>query len=303
MKHSIHRISYLGGSPLFDVNELITVTGAVPRTIKNIILPNGAEVLIFLNWQKQIVIFDGTNVQIISDNIQTDNNLSAVYLNGINDAGLVDCHAVVDTKRRWYKLFIPMASSSKMTHCIVLNYQNMCLFPFSNQTLHSSVYAENAIGSQYLIGADYTGFAYYLLKGNLDNATAINEHFISSKLGTERTSALKKAVKISFYFEPTANNSLTYYDRFNFDRTWNTRYTLPMYNQNDDFLGVDFILGTSVLGSVKEKVSNSVDIAAVNNLYQYKITSSSSTKVPWRLHKAEFYEEAIGVGKKYENTR
>lgn len=368
--HSIHRIGYLGGDPLFEVNELVTTTGAVPRTIKNIQLPNGQEVIIFLNWQKKICIFDGTYVQTISDRISSSNGESSFYLDNINTGGLKNCHACVDLNRQWYILTAPIGGATNNTHSLVLDYSIMAMFPFKNQTLNASLQAEDAGGKRYLIGGGYTGYAYKLLEGLTDDIGAITafadggsgtvtvtlanhglntgdkvvisgttnyngtftlnsvtqntfnitdtwvsndgtgfcvaiiaEHYISSKLGGSRISSLKKPRKITTYYAPVSNYSLTQYERLNFETSWTTRTTIPMYNYNDDFLGVDFILGTSTLGSAKTKVINAVDLPAVNNLFQFKLASGGVAKRAWRLHKAEFLEEEVGVGAKYENTR
>jgi hypothetical protein len=304
MRNSIHRISYLGGSPLFDINELITVTGAVPRTIRNIILPNGQEVLIFLNWQKQICIFDGTQVQYISDNVFSRGNGSPFSLSTINDGGLRDAHAVVDINRQWYKLFIPIGGGSTISHCLVLDYKTMAAFPFSAQTLLSSCYVEDAIGRRYLIGSGYNGRAYWLLKGNTDDGTAINDYYTSPKLGGNRPSSLKVPRKIVFYFKPMSNYEMVLQERLNFDRTWTDRsLDLSMYSGRDYFTGETFVLGTSTLGSFKTHTDIAIDIPSVNNLYQYRLSSDSSTKAPWRLYKAEFISREVGVGASYENKR
>lgn len=370
MKNSIHRVSYLGGSPLFDINELITITGAVPRTIKNISLPNGSEVLIFLNWQKRIVIFDGTSIQFISDSIEP-NNGGTFCMNNINHGGIRDAHATIDWDNNLYILFLPIGGSASISHAIALNFKTMALFPYYNQTMHSAVSAQDSSGRKFFIGAGYNGHAHTCFKGNTDaggsisafadggggkvevtsnnhklesgakvvisgttnyNGTftisdtaentfeitdtwvaddatgsfivAIDDYYISPKIGAARGLSLKKPRKIVFYFEAVAKYEMALYERLNFDRAWAARATnLFMYNKNDDFLGIDFKLGTSTLGSSKTKVKNAFDIPSVNNLYQYKITSDKSVLAPWKLRKTEFIEDEPGVGASYENTR
>lgn len=370
MKNSMHRISYLGGSPLFDITELITITGAVPRTIKNIYLPTGKEVLIFLNWEKRLVIFDGTYIQFISDNIESPNG-SAICMRNINFGGMKDAHATIDWDNNLYVLFLPMGGNTTMSHAFALNFKTMALFPYRNQTMHSSTTAQDASGKKYFIGAGYNGHAYKGFSDNTDDGgsisafadggggtvtvtsanhglitgakivisgttnyngtftistvtqntfkitdtwvsddaagsftVAVDEYYVSSKIGAGRGASLKKPRKLIFYFNPVANYELTLYERLNFDSTWTERANnMYMYNQDDDFLGTTFILGTSTLGSSKEKVVLPFDIPAVNNLYQYKITSNKAMLVPWTLHKVEFIEDETGVGAAYENTR
>jgi hypothetical protein len=304
MRNSIHRISYLGGSPLFDVNELITVAGAVPRTIKNIILPTGQEVLIFLTWQKQIAIFDGTQIQFISDNVYPAGSGAAFSLQNVNNGALKKAHAVVDSNAQLYKLFVPLGAVSAMTHCLVLDYKTMALYPFSNQTISAACHAEDSIGRKHLIGSGYTGYSYRLDKSSTDDGTAIDDYYTSAKIGGSRIASLKVPEKMVFYFKPVANYDMLLQERLNFDSAWTTRSTkVAMYGNGDYFLGTTFVLGTATLGSSKTQVTITVNIPAVNNLYQYRISSNQSTKAPWRLYKVEFITREVGVGAHYENKR
>jgi len=371
MKNSIHRVSYLGGSPLFDVTELITITGAIPRTIQNIILPNGKEVFIFLNWERQLIIFDGTYIQVVSDNIAISNGQCPIHMNAINTGLLKNAHSVVDLEKQLYHLFVPMGGPLSISHRITLNYKTMALYAYRNQAIHSASAASDSSGRHFIIGAGYNGHAYKLDIGNTDDTglitaqatggtgyvtitsanhglengdvvtiagttsyngsftvssaaqntfkiadtyvadeatgtitTAINEYYVSPKLGAAPSISLKKPRKMVLYFKAVANYTLTLLERLNFTRAWTSRATnLYMYNEDDAFLGVDFILGTSTLGSSKTDVRLPFDIPAVNNLYQFKLTSNQSIKKPWWLNKIEFIEEEKGIGTKYENKR
>ncbi len=100
-----YRISYVAGEALFDYKLVSSTIGAVPRTAKVVAIPNVGEVIMYLGWDKKIRVFDGSNSESISIKYEQPNNESEFYLNSINQTGLKNAHAIVDTEKSIYRLY------------------------------------------------------------------------------------------------------------------------------------------------------------------------------------------------------
>ena len=119
-KWSIHRFSYLGGSPLLDIKQTKSGIGtASQKSIVNVQLPQG-EVLMFLGTDKHIYIFNGWQAMPITHNIYTPNNISPIWMLNINNTKLNKVHAKDFKDKNLALFFVPMnvfvdsSSSSKI---------------------------------------------------------------------------------------------------------------------------------------------------------------------------------------------
>jgi hypothetical protein len=93
-----YRLSFVGGETIFDYKLTSSTVGAVPRTAKVVSIPNVGEVIMYLGWDKKIRIFDGTNSEPISLKYEQINNGADVCLEMINQTGMKNSHAIIDTE-------------------------------------------------------------------------------------------------------------------------------------------------------------------------------------------------------------
>ena len=172
-----YRLSFVGGEAIFDYKLTSSTVGAVPRTAKVVSIPNVGEVIMYLGWDKKIRIFDGTNSEPISLKYEQVNNGSDVSLDMINQTGMKNSHAIIDTEKSLYRLFIPVSDSGEVNWRLDINYKTLSCSPHSNQVFLSSTVAEDANGKKWDIVSDYSGTAYRIDRGNIDEVPFNNAEF------------------------------------------------------------------------------------------------------------------------------
>jgi len=280
----------------------------VPKTIQVASIPEIGEVLMYLGWNRKIYIFDGTSSTAISFNYEKDNGQSTVFLNNINQGGIVNSHATVDTEKDLYRLYVPMGGDSTITHSLNINLKTLAMSPFKNQRFTASIMAEDSIKRRWHIcgGYDYSedggstftrygGKVFRIDRTNKDVSTAVDDEYISPKFFRSHVSDLKKEARLMMYFEPKANYKLDFYDRKDFELDWNNRTDISMYNKGDDFLNGRWILNDNNLSSQRDGVIWPIDVPIIHNSYQYRLKSASTTNKPWVLYRAELTGKTTGV--------
>lgn len=159
--------------------------------------------------------------------------------------------------------------------------------------------------------ADTTTYYYIKIQRTADTLTTtpklnkvnvglrIDDIYVSPKLFGKKLSDVKKPQRFDFFFEPSGNYNLRFYDRIDYQRSWTEASKRPIniaqFNNKDSFLGT-FILGTDLLGSTKTLVKYSAEAQGINNCYQYYITSNKSYGKRWKLYKVDFGENILGTG-------
>ena len=157
---SIHQITFLGGSPYWKNTQITKGIGTrSPKTIKNVTLKDGSEVLMFLGSNRKIYQFNGYNASAVSDNFEESNNICPISMLTLNQGALENAHAVVDTTNHWYIVFVANGGSTAITHGIVYNYYTGACWPFSNQVYGASIDAVDGNGKKWIIVGDYNGYA------------------------------------------------------------------------------------------------------------------------------------------------
>ena len=296
---SIHRISYLGGTPLLDIRQMTTGIGAISHdTIRNITIPDKGEVLIFLGADKRLHIFDGYSPTPVSGNFEESNDICPIACQTLNTGGIKFAHAVVDESRHWYVLFVPNGGDSTMTHCFVYNYHTGACFPFANQTLASSVVATDTNGKKWVVVGDYSGYAFKWYYGNKDDTTTISAYHTIPRVFYKTPQALVKNRQVRIDMKALSDDIISFQHRQDYGETWNTAENIKLYTPNPSsewYLGVDFVLGTSKLGPQKIVVHTTVDLPYISNFMQFKI-SDSLVVGPWTLYGYDFLGKAIGYG-------
>jgi len=168
-------MTYRGGSPYWARTQITFGIGTrSPRTIKNITLKNGAEVLMFLGSDRKLYQFDGYNSDPVSPAFEEINGISPISMDTLNQGVLEEAHAVIDPVNHLYILFVANGGTSTMTHALHFNYFTGACYPMQNQFYRSSASILSSIGRRTMIAGDYYGMAYRYGVGNLDEVPMNN---------------------------------------------------------------------------------------------------------------------------------
>jgi len=292
MPHSIHRITYLGGSPLYEVTQVVSGVGTMsPLTIKTIRV-GGESAIVFLGSDRRVYLFNGFEVEAISNVIEEDNGIAEATLSSINSGGLKRCHAIVDESKSRYYLSFPNAGVQDMTHTYVLDYgpkgndraSSLAWYLYSNQTFANASVAYDSDGGRRLVAVDYAGKAHYLEEGATDDGTAVTAKWQSPWFDFGASSVIAKVDEIRCFFRRLGNQTVNVYTRENFRQPWSVAQTASLSSEGDDFLNT-FTLGTDILGG-NVIASSTILPARTFNQLQIRLEDSLSTR-PWVLERLE----------------
>jgi len=277
-KTAIHRISFIGGAAVFDDKEVVSTTGAVPRTARVIVTNDFGEVCLFLGYDKNLYLFDGSVVRVVSEKFRYANNETPIALDLLDDTYIEESHAVYDTIRQVYRLCITKKGETLNNYALNIDARTLAYYPFDNMTFLSSEIARDNVGRRYLIGANYAGHLMKMfINSNHDDGEVIIENYEGAPIifGASR---VYKNQDLGLYFNPVANYELILEDRTDFDKTWKSRDTLPMRDVKDRFLGVSDVLGnTAYLGSEVEVLRHAVRIPVTQNVYRFRLRSGGTS--------------------------
>lgn len=276
-KYTVSRVSPVGGNPDFSVLK-VKDWGAVPRTIKKATYKEFGEVMICLSPDRHVRIFDGSDDQIISTQIEQNNGRSEVYLENLNVPYINKCHAEVDTNEQVYRLWLVMTPSTETTHCLCLNLRTGAWYPYANQAFNSSVMAESG-NSRLLVGVRRDGFVHSLNSGNLDGVTPVNE-FYESPYYFKSPRTVTKTHKLTLYYSATSSGSIFFQDRLDYASTFPPARDLVVLND-------------TVNKTIIQKV---IDVPFTQNVYEFRLTSSASTAMPWKMSRVDLEGADVGLG-------
>lgn len=286
-KFRIFRLSYTGGNPDWQYIQVKTF-GYVPRTVKVFTLKQG-QVAVGMDWSRRLRAFDGYDDQIISDNVENDNNYCDFGMQKISLAGsgLIVSNAEFDPIQQEYRLNVAIGvQSTQTTHALLLNSRTLSMYPYSNQMFNTTCVAESA-GKQLLMGFDRNGYCHILNSGNLDVSTPINEIYDSPLLFKTSPSEVTKNRQINFFFSKDSSGTIYFQERFDFSNVFSTMRPLRDYQGNTELLGTESSL----------QLIRTTDITSVQNVYQYRLTSSSGTANPWVLTHYDLFNSGLGYGR------
>lgn len=287
-KYSLFRLNYTNGNPDW---EYITVKnfGYVPRTVKVFTMKQG-QVAVGLDWNRRLRAFDGYDDQIITDNVENANDSCEFAMDNISlvGSGLLISNAEFDSNEQEYRLNVAIgAQSTQTTHALVLNARTLALYPYANQPYNTMCMAESA-GRQFLMGFDRSGLCHILNSGNLDaGVIPVNEIYDSPLLFKNSPSEVTKNKQINFFFSHTSSGNIYYQERFDFSNFYNPMKPLRDYAGNTALTGNE----SSLI------ISRTVDLPSVQNIYQFRLTSSSGTAIPWKLTHFDLFNTGLGVGR------
>jgi hypothetical protein len=295
-RKSIFRVSYLGGSPLVEIRQISSIGTEANKSIANITLLNGDEILTFLGTDNRIYIFNGYNApQPISELISEDNGYSAFSLPKINK----DRHrfAVGEDydRRHWYVLFTTFGNSvNRNNGGYIIDYYTtpFSIFPFDGWEGAGAIIGTDTTGTRNIYFQGYDGRARQADIGNNDCGASINSFYETSKLKIDKVPILKKTQQAQVLTKAIGNYNVTFGYRTNFY----AGYTDNSLNMS----GTGFILGTSLLGSgtlggTESKISV-IDIPKLFNFLQFSI-KSNTTNPRINMYSIDLMATSEGIAK------
>jgi hypothetical protein len=271
-KTGIFRISFVGGVTVFEFKKVIDTTGAVARTAKTVISDELGEIVIFLGFDLNLYIFDGSFARVISDKYRKENNDTDISLALLDRGRINNSEAVFDPIARVYRLACTRKGADTNEFMLNVDVRNLSYYPYDNMTFASMTVAEDGIGRIFLIGVDYAGRIHKLFTDvNDDNGFVIVESYEAPPM-MSALDRYKKAETVNMQFTPVGNYSLIVEDRTDYDKTWNQRESLPMFRNRDRFLGQNTVLGnTAVLGSQDAILDHQYNMPVVSNIYRFRL--------------------------------
>jgi hypothetical protein len=274
---AVFRISFVGGVTVWEFKKVINTTGAVTRTAKVVATDELGEIVLMLGYDLNIYLFNGSVVRIISDKYRKPNNDTPIALAYMDRGKIENCNAVYDVVGRTYRLFVTKKGDDTNEYCLNIDVRNFSYYPYQNMLFASSTIAQDGIGRLFLVGADYVGKIHKLfIEVNDDDGVVIVENYEAPPL-YKALEKYKKVETMDLHFSPAGYYKLQYDDRTDFDKTWNPRTQVPMYNTRDRYLGENFVLGTSgSLGSDVSVLGPHVNIPVTNNIYRFRLHTNGT---------------------------
>ena len=287
-KYRIFRLNYTGGNPDWEYIQVAN-WGFVPRTVR-VFNVKEQQYAVGLDWSRRMRAFAGYRGEIISDNVENANDSCEFAMDNISLAGsgLLISNAEFDQNEQEYRLNVAIgAQSTQTTHAIVFNARTLALYPYSNQPYNTICAAESG-GRQFLMGFDRSGLCHILNSGNLDaGVIPVNDIYDSPLLFKSSPSEVTKNKQINFFFSHLSSGTLYYQERFDFSNIYNEMKPLRNAFGDSQLTGNE----SSII------ITRTVDLPSVQNIYQYRLTSSANTAIPWKLTHFDLFNSALGVGR------
>lgn len=295
-RYSIFRVSYLGGSPLVEIRQISSIGTNSPRSIKNITLINGDEILMFWGSDNRIYLFNGYNApQPVSELVSEDNGYSSYSLPKVNMSCLDIINAENYERKHWYVVFFPTGTSTTNNAGYIIDYYSIpfSIWPISGWNMHSCCIAKDSVGSRNLYASSYNGRTYKLDTGNNDDGNNINAIYELPKLKVDKVPMLKRAQQAQTLLKAIGNYNVELGYRTNFL----TSYKTKNINQagGNYLLGSTFTLGTATLGGT-ESLMDTYDVPEVFNFIQFRY-KDDSTNPRFNLYQLDLMGQPEGIAR------
>ena len=289
-RYSVHRITYVGSTPTFQVDQILGVGCPSHYSIKEVDMGGDiGSVLIFLTTDKKLAVFDGYTIQVLNDLLtEESNDLFAAaddQPKTFADINLIYAdlfHAVVKTDTSEYILYCVLDSDTSINYAFVLDYKVGGIFPYDGQIFASSAYAMSTNKAKLSYCAGYSGYLWQMESGNSDDGAAINAYWVSGKIKPSLVSMLTKALWMGINFKEITSASTLNID-FQFRIDWNVSWTTAEtfnYDHNDELA-----FGKTTL----------FDIGTIENMLQIKLKNNSTNPAP-TIYGVDLYGQLLGAG-------
>jgi len=295
-KSSIFRVSFVGGVTVFEFKQVVADIGIVPNTAQNVVTKEFGQVVLFLGTDKRIYLFDGANIKAVSDLYYYHNMDTPISLDLIDDSYKENSFAVYDFTKRVYRLFVTKKAQTRNYYCMNVSVDTFAYYPYDNMTFTAGCMCYDALLRPYLVCVDYANQLNKLfVESNTDVDAPINEYYVSP-LVSVKGAAIKQGQDIAISMRATSSAKLLVYDRVDFRRVWQLRQKLPCASGRDKFLGQNFVLGVSALGSECSVLSQSISINVTFNDYQFKLVSDTPTAEAWEIYDMIVNQTVLAFG-------
>lgn len=282
-QYSIFRMSFVGGTTVFEYKQVISDVGIVPNTVQLVVTKDYGQVALFLGTDKRIYMFDGANMKAVSDLYYYHNDETPISMDLIDDHFIENSFAVFDNIRRVYRLFVTKRAQGSNYYCINVHVDTFAYYPFDNMPFSAGAMCYDALQRPVLTCADYTGRLHKMfIDTNTDNGVGINEYYTSPMVSV-KDQMLKQGQTVIVHMIPVSSANLLMYERIDFKRVWALRQAIPLSDSRDKFLGTNFVLNSSPLGSEKSVIHPQVGINITFNHYQVKLQCDEPTAAPWEV--------------------
>ena len=279
-KTGIFRISFIGGVSVFEFKQVISDVGVIPRTAKTVISNEFGQVVIFLGFDLNFYLFDGSFIRVISHNYRNANNDTPIAPGRaeLNHTG--NFNATYDSVSQVYSCYITAKGATTNFFSLNIDIRDLSYYPFDNMIFNATAVAEDSIGRTFRVGADYAGNIHkQFININHDNGVAIIENYESPSL-IQTPAQRSKGIETDLYFKPVAHYNIQLDDRTNFDKTWKPRVAIPMHSSRDKFIGLNTFLGTTAkLGSDVELLMKRPNTPVTSNAYRFRLHTGGEDDV------------------------
>lgn len=296
-KYNIFSVSYLGGTPLFDVKKVVADCGTdASHTVKNatILSPNSSggfessEVLIFLSSDRRLMAFDGATVMPISEAISDGNGVSPIAMDTLTTQYLNTAHAFVNHAKHRYSLYVPNGSATTPNYALHYDTYTAGIWPESDQDIEVSALVVNAANQLVPVGIK-DGYVYQLDYGTTYDGTAIGDYYETDLIDMGKSAILWKGGRFELHSKLVGGtNTLGVQHRNDGDGSFTATKTLTF--EGGYRLGSTFVLGTATLGGPRF-VTGIYNFPYMVNATQLRVSGLST------IYKIDFLAEGKGYGK------
>jgi len=245
-------------------------------------------VLIFLTTDKKLAIFDGYNVQVLTDTLSEKTNdlfeSSDDQPLSFSDMDLTYSdlfHAVVKQDTYEYILYCVLGTDRVVKNAFVLDFRTGGIYPYDGQIFDSSIYMMSTDKAKILYTSGRAGFMFEMESGNSDNGSDINAYWVSGKIKPSLVSLAVKALQMAIHYKQITSAS-TLNIGFQYRTDWGVSWTTSenfSYNHNDE---LNF--GKTTL----------FDIGTIENMLQIKLKDDSSNPAP-TIYGVDLYGQQLGL--------
>jgi hypothetical protein len=282
-KYSIFRVSFVGGTTVFEFKQVISDVGVIPETLQVVVTRDYGQAALFMGTDRRVYLFDGANIKSISDLYYDHTDECDISMDLVDNQYIENSFAVFDTLNRVYRLFVTRLGATTNYYCMNVDVDTFAFYPYDNMEFASGAMCYDSIGRHSLICADYAGGLFKMFPDcNHDAGEVINE-FYDSPLVSAKDPTTKQGQNLTLLLEPVSNRKLILYDKIDFQRDWKKRLEVPMAHSRDRFLGVSAVLGgTAVLGSEYSMLRQQINLPVAFNTYQFRLTTDADqTNTPY----------------------
>lgn len=295
-RYSVHRVSYLGSNPTFQVDPILNIGCPSHYCIKEVDLGGDlGTVLIFPTTDKRLAIFDGYNSQIVNDTLTEEtNDLFATADNQPISFSDMDYtyadlfHASVKKETYEYIMWVVLSGDTTVNYGFVFDFKTGGVYPYDGQAFSSSMYALSTSKSKKLYATGYTGYMWELDTGNDDDGSDINAYWVSGKMKSDSIALINRRLLLGVNCKEetsatTVNVNFQY--RLDWNVSWTTADTFN-FDHNDELA-----FGKTAL----------FDIGSISNMFQVKLQDNSSNPSS-TIYSLELFGEPLGISTSDRST-